>query len=74
VDEPLSGTVTVVVVNWNVGLVDRDLLKVGPAVAVDLSVDIREKTALEERVVGEVDTTYNMAGVHLPKMVSLLPE
>lgn len=46
----LTGTVTVVVVNGNARLVDRDLFEVGASVAVELGVKVREETALEQGV------------------------
>lgn len=47
------------------GPVDGDLLEVGPAVTVQLGVQIREETALKERVVGEVDAADDVAGLEL---------
>jgi hypothetical protein len=52
-------------VNRHAGLVDGDLLKVGAAVTVDLCVEVREQTSLQKRVVGEVDTSDNVADLVL---------
>lgn len=61
----LTGTVAVVVVDRHTGLVDGQLLKVGTSVTVQLGVQVGEQTALEQRVIGEVDTTDDMAGLEL---------
>lgn len=61
----LAGSVAVVVVNRNDGPVDGELLKVGSAVSVQLSVQVREDAALQERILGKVDTSYNVAGLEL---------
>lgn len=60
-DESLSSAVAVVVVNSSPGTVDGELLKVGAAVSVDLSIKVRKDTALQQRVLGEVDTTDNVS-------------
>lgn len=61
----LTGTVAVVVVDRHTGLVNGQLLKVGTSVTVQLGVQVGEQTALEQRVIGEVDTTDEMTGLEL---------
>lgn len=61
----LTGTIAVVVVDGHTGLVDGDLLEVGAAVTVQLGVEVGEETALEQRVVCEVDTADHVAGLEL---------
>lgn len=63
VDEGLAGTVAVVVVDGGVRHVDGQLLKVGAAVPVQLGVEVREKTALQQRVFGKVDAAHDVAGL-----------
>lgn len=63
VDETLAGTVTVVVVDGGMRHVNGELLKVGAAVAVQLGVEVREKTALQQRVFGKVDAAHDVAGL-----------
>jgi hypothetical protein len=57
-------------VNRNARLVDRKLLKVRAAVAVELRVEVREETALEERVLSEVDAADDVAGLELQQLES----
>lgn len=45
--------------------VDGNLLKVGAAVSVELSVQIGEEPALKQGVLSEVDTANNVAGLEL---------
>lgn len=40
---------------------DRDLLKVRTSITVDLSVNIREKAALEKWIIREIDTANQVA-------------
>lgn len=61
----LASTVTVVVVPWDARLVDRELLEVGTVVTVQLRVKVRENAALQKRVIGEVNTTDDVAGLEL---------
>lgn len=51
--------------NWNTRLVNWNLLKVRATVAVELRVEVREETALEKRVLGEVDAANDVAGLEL---------
>lgn len=46
-DEVLTGAIAIVVVDGNQGPVDGQLLKVGPAVAVELCVEVGEDASLE---------------------------
>ena len=64
-------SITVVVVDWRAGAVDRELLEVGTTVAVQLSVEVREETALEEGVLGEVDAADDVARLEQRKLVFL---
>jgi hypothetical protein len=54
-DEVLCCAVAVIVVDGDVWPVDRELLEVGAVVPVQLRVEVGEESALEERVVCEVD-------------------
>lgn len=47
VDQVLSSTIPVVVVNVYSGSVDRELLKVGTSVSVQLRVQVGEDTSLQ---------------------------
>jgi hypothetical protein len=58
-------------VDWCAGTVDGELLEVGTAVAVELSVEVGEETALEKRVLGEVDAADDVARLELRKLVLL---
>ena len=71
VDEVLASSITVVVVNRRQRTVDGGLLKDGTAVTVELSIKVREDTSLQQRVVGEVDTTNDMASLELLELVNL---
>lgn len=51
--------------NWCAGTVDGELLEVGAAVTVELGVEVGEETALEEGVIGEVDTADDVARLEL---------
>lgn len=64
-DYVLTGTVAVVVVNRHNGAVDRQLLKVGAAVAVQLRVEVREDAPLQQRILGEVYAADDVAGLEL---------
>lgn len=46
-------------------LVDGQLLEVGSAVTVQLGVEVRKETALEKRILGEVNTTDDVARLEL---------
>lgn len=70
-DVHLACAVTVVVVDWDAGAVDGQLLEVGAAVAVELSVQVGEETALEERILCEVDTADNVARLELKDISDL---
>lgn len=61
----LASTIPVVVVPGNARLVDGQLLKVGATVTVQLRVKVRVYAALQERVVGEINTTNDVAGLEL---------
>jgi hypothetical protein len=64
-DEHLASAIAVVIVNGDAWAVDGQLLKVGTAVSVELSVQVGEQTALEEGILGEVDTSDNVARLEL---------
>ena len=64
-DKVLAGTIAVVVVDRNDGAVDGQLLEVGAAVTVQLGVEVREETALQQRIVGEVDAANNVSRLEL---------
>lgn len=63
VDKVLAGTVTVVVVNGRPRHVDGELLEVGPAVPVQLCIEVRKQAPLKQRILGEVDAAHNVAGL-----------
>lgn len=60
--------IAVVVVNWDAGLVDGQLFEVGAAVAVQLGVEVGEETALQQRVLGEIDSADDVAGLELVRL------
>jgi hypothetical protein len=64
-DEHLAESITVVVVDRNTGTIDRNLFKVGTAVAIQLCIEVGKEAALEERILGEVDTTDDMTRLEL---------
>lgn len=64
-NEILASSIAVVVMDRNNRSVDRELLKVGTAVSVELSVQVGEYAALQERVLCEVDASHNVAGLEL---------
>ena len=43
--------------------IDRNLVEVRPAEPNQLSIRVGEQTALQQRVIGEVDSRNNMAGM-----------
>lgn len=47
------------------GTVNGELFKVRSAVAVELCIEVGEESALEERVLGEVDAADDVAGLEL---------
>lgn len=61
----LASTIAVVVVPRDARLVDGKLLEVGATVTVQLRVEVREDAALQERVIREVDTANDVAGLEL---------
>lgn len=63
----LTSTITVVVVHTSTWPVDGKLLKVGIAVPVQLSVEIREDTTLQQRILGEVDASDNVSRLKLKR-------
>lgn len=50
--------------------VDGDLLEVGPAVSVQLRVQVREETSLQQGIIGEIDATDDVARLELTDTVS----
>lgn len=50
--------------------VDRELFKVRSTISVELSVQVREQTALEKRVLGEIDAADDVAGLELFKLAT----
>lgn len=64
-DKVLASSISVVVVNGADWTVDRQLFKVGSAVAVDLSIEVRKDTALQKRVFCEVDASDDVSGLKL---------
>ena len=64
-DVLLTSSIPVIITEWDSGLVNGKLLKVGAAVPIDLSIKIREDTSLKERIFCEVDTTNNVTRLEL---------
>lgn len=65
VDKHLASTVTLVVVHTSAWPVDWELLKVGISMAVELRIEVREDTALQQRVFAKVNTADNVTGLEL---------
>lgn len=63
VDQHLSGTVAVVVVDLRNGPVDGELLEVGAVVAAELRVEVAEEAALEKGVLAKVDSADKVGGL-----------
>jgi hypothetical protein len=61
----LTCAVAVIVVDGDMGTVYGQLLEVGAAVTVELGVEVGEKTTLEKRVFGEVNTADYVAWLEL---------
>ena len=64
-DEHLASAVAVVVMNGDARAVDGNLFKIRAAMSVELSVQVGEEAALEERILREVDTSNDVAGLEL---------
>lgn len=60
-------SITVVVMDRNARLVDRQLLKVGATVTVQLSVEVGEQTTLQKGILGKVNTTNDVTRLELSK-------
>ena len=63
--DKLTGSVTLVGVDGHTGLVNGNLLKVGTRVSVQLSVQVRVHSSLEERVLGNVNTADEVTRLKL---------
>ena len=61
----LSVTIAVVVMDGNPWPVDGYLLEVRSSVTVQLSVQIRVDSTLEDWVISEINATYDMTGLEL---------
>ena len=55
--------VALIVVQRRDGTIDRNLVKVWPAQTNQLRVEIRKQTPLKQRIVGEIDSGHNVAGM-----------
>lgn len=64
-DVHLGVAIAVVVVNGHNRPVDGDLLKVGASVAAQLGVEVREDAALHQRILAEVESADDVAGLEL---------
>lgn len=64
-DQVLSSTIAVVIVDRNNRSVDGKLFKVGTTVAVKLGIEVGENAALQQRVIGEVDASHNVTRLEL---------
>ena len=51
--------------NWNTRAVDGQLFEVGAVVTVELGIEVGEDTALEERVICEVDAAHDVTRLEL---------
>ena len=51
--------------NRNARLVDGELLEVGSTMTIELGIEIGEQTALEERIICEIDTADNVTRLEL---------
>lgn len=69
-DEVLASSISVVVMDGRQGSVDGKLLEVGTSVTVELGIEVRKDTSLQQRVIGEVDTANNMTGLELQKLAT----
>jgi hypothetical protein len=65
VNKVLASTIAVVVVNGDHRAIDRKLLEVGTAMAVDLGVKIGEDATLQQRVFSEVNAANNVSRLEL---------
>jgi hypothetical protein len=65
VDEILPGTVSVIVVNFDVGAIDGKLFEIRSAVAVELSVKVGVDATLEEGILAEVDSSNDVTRLEL---------
>lgn len=64
-NQVLSCTVAVVVVDRNNRPVDGELLKVGAPVTVELRVEVGEDAALEQRILSKINTSHDVARLKL---------
>ena len=61
----LCSTIAIIVVERYDGTVNRQLLEIGAAVAIELSIKVGEDSALKQRVVGKVNATHDMPWLKL---------
>lgn len=61
----LASPIAIVVVDRNDGPVNWKLFKVWTTMTVNLSIEVREYTALKEGIVAKVDTANNMSRLEL---------
>ena len=64
-DQVLTSPISVVIMERDSRTVDRKLLKVWPAVSINLRIQVREDPTLEQRIFCEVDTSDNVTGLEL---------
>lgn len=67
-DEVLACSVSVVIMNWDVGAIDWELLKVGSTMTVQLRVQVRKDSTLKQRILTEVNSTDDMTGLELMRV------
>jgi hypothetical protein len=65
VDEVLSSTVPIVVVDLDMRAIDRELFEIGPAVAIKLGVQVRVDAALKEGILAKVDSSNDVTRLEL---------
>jgi hypothetical protein len=63
--EHLTCSISVVIVDWNDGTVDWELLKIWAAIPIQLSIEIGEDSSLKQRILGEINSANDMTGLEL---------
>jgi hypothetical protein len=64
--EILTCSISVVIVDWNDGTVDWELLKIWSAIPIQLSIEIGEDSSLKKRILGEINSANDMTRLELP--------
>jgi hypothetical protein len=69
-NEVLTSSITVVIVDRRQRAVDGELLKVGTAVTVDLGIEVRKDTSLQQRIFSKVNAANNVARLELARLAN----